>query len=157
MGEAEVAMRGCLTYGAAALIAISWVPPSHAQTAAIPERLLPSVKCIYSLLKSSPAVRSVDVYAIDDFRLGFEYTFTGTDGQPAVSYEELLPLANGSAFLGDKIPREVTEHAMMEGSDLTSNLHLAQKCHLQEGFDNLYPQPPARVTWRRIDLPKDFH
>ena len=48
-------------------------------------------------------------------------------------------------------------YVMMEGVDLTSDLHLNQKCRLQGGFDNLVPQPPDRANWRRMDLPKDFH
>jgi len=123
----------------------------------IPAPILPTVKCIYSALKTSDAVQSVDVYAIDDFRFGFEYVFKGRDGKPAVSYVELVGLSGGSAFLGDKIPREVPEQVMMEGSELESNLHLSQKCHLYDAFDNISPEPTARVTWRRIDLPEDFH
>ena len=127
------------------------------QQTGIPAPLLPTIKCIYNVLKSSSAVSAVDVYVIDDSRFGFEYTFIGTDSQPAVSYVELVTLSPDYGFLGDKIPREVPEHAMMKGVDLTSSLHLAQKCHLREAFDNLFPQPPARVRWRRINLPKGFH
>ena len=130
---------------------------AHADTlSSIPTPLLPTVKCIYSVLKSSAAVRSVDVYVIDGFSFGFEYAFTGIDGKLAVSDVELVVPSPAPAFLGDKIPREVTERAMMAGSALESDLNLSQKCHLHYAFDNLLPPPTARATWRRVDLPKDF-
>lgn len=46
----------------------------------IPVQLLPTVRCLYGVLKSSPAIKSVDVYVIDDARFGFEYAFNGKNG-----------------------------------------------------------------------------
>ena len=142
---------------AIALFGMSQVALAEPRTD-IPAPLLPTVKCIYDVLKSSTIVKSVDVYSIDGARFGFEYAFNDKDGQPAVSYVELVApnLDARFVFLGDKIPREVPEYAMEEGSDLESNLQLGQKCHIESAFDNLLPQPTARATWHHIDLPKDF-
>jgi hypothetical protein len=114
---------------------------------------------LYGVLKSSPAIKSVDVFAIDDFRFGFEYAFNLKGGQPAVSYVELVApdLEGNLAFLGDKIPREVSERTMREGGEIERGLKLSQKCRLDEAFDNVFPRPPARSTWQRIDLPKEFN
>jgi hypothetical protein len=122
-------------------------------------QVLPTVRCVYGALKSSPFIKSVNVYVIDNFRFGFEYAFKGKDGQRAVSYVELVApgLDAQSAFLGDKIPREVSEHTMAEGQEITYDLQLSQKCHLQEAYDNLFPQPDARATWHPIELPNDFY
>ena len=124
--------------------------PSVCHGAVTPAPLPPSARCVYRALKSSPNILSVNVYEIDDSRLGFEYAFIGTDGQQTASYIELVD----GAFLGDKIPKEVSEQAMTEGARIESGLHLSEKCHLQAAFDNLFPQPPARDDWRRIYPPE---
>lgn len=127
--------------------------PTACHGAVTPALLPPSARCIYRVLKSSNAIRSVDIYDIDSdgSRLGFEYTFNGTGGRPTVSYVELV----GGDFLGEKIPKEASQQAMVEGAKIESELHLSKKCHLQEGFDNLFPQPAARQLWRRIYPPEN--
>jgi hypothetical protein len=128
----------------------------HSRTS-IPVQVLPTVRCVYGALKSSPFIKSVNVYVIDNFRFGFEYAFQGKDGQRAVSYVELVALHRypDSAFLGDKIPREVSERTMIDGEEIENGTHLSEKCHVKEGLDNVFPQPTARNTWRRIDLEND--
>ena len=122
----------------------------------IPPEALPAVKCIYRLLKSSSAIQSVDVYSMDGFRTGIEYAFRDHNGQVLVSDIELVSPSADAVFLGDKVPRELSEEAVNKGQDLLFGLHLDEKCRLTWAFDNLLPQPKARTEWRRLDLSNEL-
>jgi len=51
----------------------------------IPLKHKASIKCIYSILKSNGAVRSVDTYALDGFRSAIEFTFTDVKGEQSTT------------------------------------------------------------------------
>jgi hypothetical protein len=120
----------------------------------IPTAAMPTVKCIYRVLKSSTTIQSVSLYSIDGFRFAAEYVFRNKADQVVVSDIELLIDPNGSVTETDKIPREISEETANEGEDLESKLDLNSKCHLAAALDNLLPEPRARADWRRIDWPK---
>jgi len=121
---------------------------------ALPIAAMPAAQCIHRVLKSSSAVRSVDLYSIDGDRFAVEYVFRNKDNQAVVSDIEFFEL-NGSVIQGDKIPREVSMETASEAQDLESKLDLVSKCHLHPAFDNLLPPPKARIDWQEIGWPND--
>lgn len=128
--------------------------PPFPSVPAIPTKLVPTVQCIYSVLKSSGAVQSLSLYSIDDFRFAVEYGFRNKDDQDVVSDIEFFDLG-GSVTKGDKIPREVSRGAANEANEMETKLGLLSKCGLNSAFDNLLPQPKARTDWQKIDWPSE--
>jgi len=118
---------------------------------------LPTIKCIYHILKSSGAVQSVNVYSIDETRIGIEHAFRNKDNQVVVFDIELLSLPGRSVVASDKVPREISEKTMNDAQNFESKLDLNSKCHLTWVFDNLIPSPRARADWRTIDWPNKLH
>lgn len=115
---------------------------------------MPTVKCVYALLKSNPAIRWVNAYAIDGNSSAVEYAFRDKDSVDVVS-DILLsgPLGGKITFSG------TTEHDHPEDRDAeaigffaTISDDLNAKCHISPGLDNLLPPPKSRQEWRRIDL-----
>lgn len=118
----------------------------------LPAAAIPTVQCIYRVLKSSSAVQSVSLYSIDGYRFAIEYAFRNKDGRVAASDIEFF---GGSAIVTDKIPREISMETADEAQALEAKLGLTSKCRLHYAFDNLYPQPRARADWQRMDFPKE--
>jgi len=118
----------------------------------IPLKHKASIKCIYSILKSNGAVRSVDTYALDGFRSAIEFTFTDVKGEQSTT-DILLSgvLKDGSTLYGYGSPDRQSEQRELENQQFLSSIAetLVSECHLLPAFDNLFPQPPPRQKWRR--------
>ena len=123
----------------------------------LPTPLKPAVKCIYSLMKSSNAIQSVNLYDIDGFRYAIEFSFRNKQNNIVADDIELFSTPyDGQVWEGDKVPREISQQAMMEGSEIEDRLELTSKCHISQTFDNVLPQPLARKEWREIKRPTEF-
>jgi hypothetical protein len=127
------------------------VPAMAASAPVIPAAVVPAVQCIHRVLKSSSAVQSVSLYSVDGFRFAAEYVFRNKENQAVVSDIEFYEL-EGSVMESDKIPREISAETADEGQKLEEKLELVSKCHLDQAFDNLLPQPKARADWQKFDL-----
>lgn len=105
-----------------------------------------TVKCVYRVFKSNPAVQSAEAYGVDDFRFAIEITFRGKDGRLLTSDTLVAVMPDGSAFESG-----MTLEAMdVMGRDVDKALR--SKCHVPSAFDNLLPGPNDRAEWQRIDL-----
>jgi hypothetical protein len=110
---------------------------------------IPVVNCAYHLLKTNPAVQSVDVYAIDDSRSAVEYRFRGKDGNVIVA--DLMLAAHGEVTYDITMPRNESQEAGFESAEFLSSLGLSSKCNVAPVFDSVMPLPSPRADWRRID------
>lgn len=120
----------------------------------IPTAAIPSVRCIHQVLKSSGAVHSVSLYSIDSDRFAIEYAFQDKAGRNVVSDIEFFFFEQrGAVWVTDLVPREVSEETADEAQALESRLELFSKCHLDQTFDNMIPQPKMRADWQKMDWP----
>ena len=118
----------------------------------IPESAVTAVTCIYQLLKSSPTVQSVNVYAIDDLRSAVEYRLKGKDGSAITEDLMLLALAGRVTYDFETQPNE-TEKAERASLEFSSKLNLSSKCHVFPAFDSLVPGPKPRAEWKQVEWP----
>jgi hypothetical protein len=116
----------------------------------IPATAIPTVKCLYSLFKSSPAVQSADLYVIDAGRSAIEYRFKGKNGN--VITGDLMLLAISPRVTYDiAIPDDEPQAAGWESSEFFSNLNVGSKCPVTPAFDSLVPGPKPRAEWQHVD------
>jgi hypothetical protein len=117
----------------------------------IPSGIRPAMGCVLRLLKSNSAVRSADVYIVDDLRSAVEYAFRDRNGEDRVSDIVLL----GGTYSGMS-PRDKSEKAIAAGMDFLGGISekLGSKCHIEPAFDNLMPPPKPREKWLRVELSK---
>lgn len=111
---------------------------------------IPTVNCIYHLLKATRAVQSVDVYAIDEIRSALEYRFKGKDGNDIIA-DLMLEGPAADVSYDVTIPQNEPQEAGWESTEILSALHVNSKCHVSPAFDSLMPPPSPRPEWRRID------
>ena len=116
----------------------------------IPIATMPTVKCVYRILKSSGAVQSVDAYAIDGFRSAIEYTFRDKNGHQVIS--DIMLSGRHYSF---PIQHDESQVVVAQDMDFASRIsdRLSSECHVSPAFDNLLPSPKVRADWRRVDLP----
>lgn len=142
-----------------------WVPPFGALVMSvgmasaythseIPATAIPTVKCVYDLLKASPAVQSADVYVIDDVRSAVEFRFNGKDSKIIIA--DLMLLAGSPSKAYDmtydiKIARNEPQAAGWESTGFISSLMVSSKCRVTPAFDDLIPGPEPRADWQQID------
>jgi len=128
---------------------------AKAQAPTIPARHKEPIKCIYGILRSNNAVRSVDIYALDGFRSALEFNYVYADGN--VSTEDILlsgTKKDGTTAYGLSSPiRQSDQQQIAHLQFLQPMLERFQSaCHLFPAFDNLIPQPPPRSKWQREDF-----
>lgn len=119
----------------------------------IPSATIPTVNCIYHLLKSNGAIQSVDVYAIDDVRSAVEYRFKGKDGNVIIADLMLLTVSPRVTY-DIAILKNEPQEAGWQSTEFLSNLNVSSKCHIAPAFDSLMPPPSPRTEWRLIDWSK---
>jgi hypothetical protein len=136
-----------------AALAIGVLNVASADTSpSIPVTAIPTVKCVYGLLKSSPAVQSVDVYVIDEFRSAVEYRFKGKDGDVIIADLRLLA-SPADVTYEITIPRDEPQKAEWESTEFLSSLNVSSKCPVSPAFDSVVPGPKPRAEWQHMDWP----
>jgi hypothetical protein len=140
----------------AAILFSAAVPTKADSVPVIPTAAIPSVQCMHQVLKSSGAVHSVSLYSIDGDTFAIEFTFENKAGQNVVSDIEFFFFEQrGAVWVTDLIPSEVSEETADEAQALESKVELFSKCHLDQTFDNTFPQPKKRADWQKMDWPSE--
>lgn len=145
----RVMTRRCLSLFAALTISVGSLASADTEPSISPA-VIRTVKCVYDLLKSSPAVQSVDVYVVDKSRSAVEYRFKGKHGNVVTS-----DLMLTTTFVPDVI-WEIIEPQGKSRDDLPeSDPFSAEKmdsiCHVSPGFDDTIPGPKPRAEWQQVD------
>ena len=140
------------------LATLALAPPAHANdkvpAPSIPASAIPTVKCLYSLFKSSPAVQAVDIYVVDEWRLAIEFRFTGKDRKAIISDLMLFSAESDKGYditYDIQIPRSEPDAAGWDSADFVYSLNLGSKCGVSPVFDSTVPGPKARDEWQRVD------
>lgn len=115
----------------------------------IPPVAIPTVKCLYNLFRSSPAVLSADLYVIDNIRSAVEYRFKGENG--SVITGELMLLSISRVTYDITISRNEPQAAGWESLEFFDKLNAGSKCPITPAFDSLTPGPKPRTEWRQVD------
>lgn len=119
--------------------------------AQIQEGSIPAVSCAHLLLKSNPAVQSVNLFVVDEHRSAIEFRFKGKAGNLITAD---LMISHGSDTMYDiSIPENEPEAAGWESTDFVSSLKLSSKCYLTPAFDSVMPGPKPRAEWQQVDWP----
>jgi hypothetical protein len=121
----------------------------------LPPATVAPARCVYSLLKADPAVRSVDVYVVDNVRAAIELVFRDKAGSAVVSDIVLTAVGGDVSYMGsfqygesEGVADEEIEFLSRFAQTFTS------QCHLSAAFDDLLPSPEARSEWRHVDPPE---
>lgn len=128
----------------ASVSAISACSQSKIATATIP-----AVECVYRLMRSDPAIQSVDVYAVDRFRSAIEYRFRDKEGELTADLVLTGWKPGRSTFY---MPGSKSARSSFREGEFISKLNL-QRCPLSPAFDDLEPPPKPRDEWRQVNWP----
>ena len=112
---------------------------------------IPAVECVYRLMKSDPAIQTVNVYAVDKFRSAIEYSFRYKDGEHTADLV-FSGWGHGRSRFYMSATRESPQTSSRE-YEILSNLNLPYKCPAVPAFDNAEPTPKPRDDWQRVTWP----
>ena len=131
----------------ASSLAILVLVTTAAIAQSVPHKAFPVVQCVYNAFKATTAVKSIEVYAVGDFRFAVEYTFIGKDGRALVG--DLM--ISGATYMVQAWHNESSADGFAElnfamGTDFSS------KCPVRPAADHLLPPPPPRPEWQRLSL-----
>jgi hypothetical protein len=125
------------------------VEASHAKA-------LSAARCVSSIFKTHHAMKSVQAFAVDDFRVAIEYTFNGKTGRELIGDLVIAAAGDGVSY------SVVEEHN--EGSDASleevrfiEGMNFGPKCHLTSAGDPMLGLSLPRREWHRVNLPSNRH
>jgi hypothetical protein len=122
--------------------------PAHAEgapNALVTPEVIPTLKCLRNVLKSSPHVKTVDLYVVDEQRLAIEFRFKSKAGTEIVEDFILRGTSRYGMTYYVMVPNDASDAAGRETMELVSAA--GSKCSVAEVTDDSYPQRKPRDQW----------
>ena len=119
-------------------------------------KVLSAAKCVSGIFKSKHAMKSVEAYDVDSFRVAIEYTFNGKSGRELIGDLVITVAGDDVSYSGVEEHNEGSD-ALLEERRFIDGMNFGPKCHLVSVGDPMLGLSRPRQEWQLVDLRSIHH